>query len=246
MVEWVDPVRRRRLRVCWRRGDRLPASRSPRIASGRRARRGRGCALGDRRRRSSEVVDDEWLIRLDHGRAERPVAVDLGGCAPAGRARASDARHVAGFGRRVPCPGRGRRRVRGVGIRRGHGGILCDDVVAGAFTDVFVAQSPPVRKCSGCRRRTTAVGTAHCCPNGPGRSVAADPISTGSGGRPRALIAVGQESLGTVTGRTAAATAELIGSDPVVLPSRHLGFASSESGCPGQPQQFADRLRCSL
>lgn len=63
---------------------------------------------------------------------------------------------------------------------------------------------------------------------------------------PRVVIAVGEESLGTMTGRTAVATAQLLGSEPVVFPSHHSGFASDESGHPGQPEQFADRLRSLL
>jgi pimeloyl-ACP methyl ester carboxylesterase len=62
----------------------------------------------------------------------------------------------------------------------------------------------------------------------------------------RVVVAVGEESLGTLTGRTAVATAELLGTEPAVFPSHHSGFASGESGHPGRPKQFADRLRSLL
>ena len=65
-------------------------------------------------------------------------------------------------------------------------------------------------------------------------------------GPTRVVIAVGEESLGTVTGRTSVATAELLGGEAVVFPSHHSGFAGSGPGYPGRPEQFADRLRSLL
>ena len=62
----------------------------------------------------------------------------------------------------------------------------------------------------------------------------------------RVVVAVGEESLGTLTGRTAVATAELLGREPVVFPSHHSGFAGGESGYPGKPKEFADLLRSVL
>jgi len=59
----------------------------------------------------------------------------------------------------------------------------------------------------------------------------------------RVVIAVGDESAGTVTARTSAATAELLGQQPAVFPSHHGGFLGDESGYPGQPEAFARRLR---
>ncbi|HEV2256842.1 MAG TPA: alpha/beta hydrolase [Streptosporangiaceae bacterium] len=59
----------------------------------------------------------------------------------------------------------------------------------------------------------------------------------------RIVIAVGEESAGTVTARTSAATAELLGQQPAVFPSHHGGFLGDESGYPGQPEAFARRLR---
>lgn len=59
----------------------------------------------------------------------------------------------------------------------------------------------------------------------------------------RIVIAVGEESMGTFTGRTSAATAELLGQEATVFPSHHGGFAGPESGYPGQPEAFAHKLR---
>jgi len=59
----------------------------------------------------------------------------------------------------------------------------------------------------------------------------------------RVIIAVGEESAGTFTGRTAVATAELLGGEATVFPSHHGGFLGGESGYAGQPEAFARRLR---
>src|SRR6476660_897155 len=59
----------------------------------------------------------------------------------------------------------------------------------------------------------------------------------------RIVIAVGEESLGTFTGRTSVATAELLGQQASVFPSHHGGFLGGEFGYPGQPDAFARRLR---
>jgi pimeloyl-ACP methyl ester carboxylesterase len=59
----------------------------------------------------------------------------------------------------------------------------------------------------------------------------------------RIVIAVGEESEGTFTGRTSVATAELLGQRATVFPSHHGGFVGGESGYAGQPEAFARRLR---
>jgi pimeloyl-ACP methyl ester carboxylesterase len=59
----------------------------------------------------------------------------------------------------------------------------------------------------------------------------------------RIVIAVGEESRTSFTGRTAAATAELLGQQATVFPSHHGGFLGDESGYPGQPKAFARKLR---
>ena len=59
----------------------------------------------------------------------------------------------------------------------------------------------------------------------------------------RVVIALGEESEGTLTGRTARATAELLGQKATVFPSHHGGFLSGEFGYAGQPEAFARKLR---
>ncbi|WP_242902349.1 alpha/beta fold hydrolase [Actinomadura terrae] len=59
----------------------------------------------------------------------------------------------------------------------------------------------------------------------------------------RIVIAVGEESEGTLTARTSVATAELLGQRPAVFPSHHGGFLGGDSGFAGQPEAFARRLR---
>jgi pimeloyl-ACP methyl ester carboxylesterase len=59
----------------------------------------------------------------------------------------------------------------------------------------------------------------------------------------RIVIAVGEESTDTITGRSSVATAELLGQRATVFPSHHGGFMGSESGYPGQPEAFAQKLR---
>jgi len=59
----------------------------------------------------------------------------------------------------------------------------------------------------------------------------------------RIVIAVGEESTGTFTGRTSVATAELLGQQATVFPSHHGGFVGGDSGYAGQPEAFARKLR---
>jgi pimeloyl-ACP methyl ester carboxylesterase len=59
----------------------------------------------------------------------------------------------------------------------------------------------------------------------------------------RVVVAVGEESLTTFTGRTAVATAELLGQQATVFPSHHGGFLGGEFGYAGQPEPFARKLR---
>src|SRR5215216_8015205 len=59
----------------------------------------------------------------------------------------------------------------------------------------------------------------------------------------RIVIAVGEQSLSTFTGRTAVATAELLGQQATVFPSHHGGFLGGEFGYAGEPEAFARKLR---
>jgi hypothetical protein len=62
----------------------------------------------------------------------------------------------------------------------------------------------------------------------------------------RIVIAVGEESAGTFTGRASVATAELLGQQATVFPSHHGGFVGGDSGYAGQPEAFARKLRDEL
>jgi pimeloyl-ACP methyl ester carboxylesterase len=64
-----------------------------------------------------------------------------------------------------------------------------------------------------------------------------------AGAPTRIMIAVGEESEGTFTGRTAVATAELLGQQATVFPSHHGGFLGGEFGYAGEPEAFARKLR---
>jgi hypothetical protein len=64
--------------------------------------------------------------------------------------------------------------------------------------------------------------------------------------RTRVVIAVGEESEGTFTGRTATATADLLGQSATVFPSHHGGFVGGDSPYAGQPENFARKLRAVL
>jgi pimeloyl-ACP methyl ester carboxylesterase len=59
----------------------------------------------------------------------------------------------------------------------------------------------------------------------------------------RIVLAVGEESAGTFTGRTSVATADLLGQRATVFPSHHGGFVGGDSGYAGQPEAFARKLR---
>jgi len=62
----------------------------------------------------------------------------------------------------------------------------------------------------------------------------------------RIVIALGEESAGTFTGRTSVSTAELLGQEATVFPSHHGGFMGGDSGYAGQPEAFARKLRAVL
>ena len=59
----------------------------------------------------------------------------------------------------------------------------------------------------------------------------------------RIVIAVGEESEGSFTGRTSVATADLLDQRPTVFPSHHGGFIGGDSSYAGKPEAFARTLR---
>ncbi|GAA0806130.1 alpha/beta fold hydrolase [Spirilliplanes yamanashiensis] len=69
-----------------------------------------------------------------------------------------------------------------------------------------------------------------------------DPAALAASGT-RIVIAVGEESAGTYTARTALGTAALLGQEATVFPSHHGGFLGGEFGYAGKPPEFAAKLR---
>ncbi len=59
----------------------------------------------------------------------------------------------------------------------------------------------------------------------------------------RIVVAVGEESAGTYTARTAQGLAALLGQEATVFPSHHGGFLGGEFGYAGKPAEFAAKLR---
>ena len=59
----------------------------------------------------------------------------------------------------------------------------------------------------------------------------------------RIVIGAGAESQGEMANRGAHATAERLGTQPVIFPSHHGGFLGGEYGWPGEPDAFAAKLR---
>jgi pimeloyl-ACP methyl ester carboxylesterase len=59
----------------------------------------------------------------------------------------------------------------------------------------------------------------------------------------RIVVAVGEESAGTYTARTALGLAALLGQEVTVFPSHHGGFLGGQFGYAGKPEEFAARLR---
>jgi pimeloyl-ACP methyl ester carboxylesterase len=128
-----------------------------------------------------------------------------------------------------------------------HAGMAAFMVMAswpGEFTDAYFAQPAPDPAAFGMPTeddgsrddpllsdRSWAVSSY--CPD----------IEALAAARTRVVIAVGEESNDTFTGRTSQATADLLGQHPTVFPSHHGGFLGAESGYPGQPEAFAHKLR---
>jgi pimeloyl-ACP methyl ester carboxylesterase len=59
----------------------------------------------------------------------------------------------------------------------------------------------------------------------------------------RVVIAVGEETGNTFTGRSSRAVADRLGQQATVFPSHHGGFMGGEHGYAGQPEAFAAKLR---
>jgi pimeloyl-ACP methyl ester carboxylesterase len=129
------------------------------------------------------------------------------------------------------------------GSRR-DGGLHRDDVVRGEFTDDYFAQAAPDPGQFG---MPTEDDGSRDDPLLSDRSWAVSSyrpdVAALAAAPTRVVIAVGEESIGTFTGRTAVAAAELLGQQATVFPSHHGGFLGGEFGYAGQPEAFARKLR---
>lgn len=147
-----------------------------------------------------------------------------------------------------PAAVRARAGVRDAYEKRGWGAGMAAFVAMtsweGEFTDAYFAQPEPDPAAFG--MPTEDDGTR-------GDPLLSDASWAISGYRPdvdalasaatRVVIAVGEESRSVQTGRTSAATAELLGQRVTVFPSHHGGFLDGEFGYPGKPDEFGQRLR---
>lgn len=117
----------------------------------------------------------------------------------------------------------------------------------GEFTDAFFAQAPPDPALFGMPTEDDGSRTDPLLSD-RSRSVAEykPDVAALKGAPTRIRIAVGIETGDTLTGRTARATAALLGQEAVVFPSHHGGFLGGERGYAGQPEAFATRLRIVL
>ena len=138
--------------------------------------------------------------------------------------------------------------VREVYQAKGHGAGMAAFIALtswrGEFTDDYFAQAAP---------DPTAFGTPTEDDGSRDDPLLSDRSAAVGSYRPdvdalasaptRILIAVGEESLDTLTARTSAATATLLSQRATVFPSHHGGFLGGEFGYAGQPEALANRLR---
>jgi pimeloyl-ACP methyl ester carboxylesterase len=114
----------------------------------------------------------------------------------------------------------------------------------GEFTDEYFAQPPPDPAAFGMPSeddgsRDSPLLTDRSRPVASYRP-AAEPLLAAP---TRIVIAVGELSEGTLTGRAAQATAELLGQQATVFPSHHGGFLGGEGRYAGEPEAFGRKLR---
>jgi len=114
----------------------------------------------------------------------------------------------------------------------------------GEFTDDYFAQPPSDRAAFG---MPTEDDGSRDDPLLSDRSWAVSgyrlDVDALTAARTRVVIAMGEESLDTFTGRTSVATATLLGQQATMFPSHHGGFVGGEFGYSGQPEAFGRKLR---
>jgi hypothetical protein len=114
----------------------------------------------------------------------------------------------------------------------------------GEFTDEYLAQPAPDPSAFGMPSEDDGSRDSPLLSDRSSAVTSYRPDTVALAAAPtRVVIAVGEESEETFTGRTSLATAELLGQHPTVFPSHHGGFLGEESGYPGKPEAFASKLR---
>lgn len=161
---------------------------------------------------------------------EPPINAVLPDAEAAGRAR-------AGFNEAYEAKGRG----------AGMAAFIAMTAWQGEYTDEYFAQPAPDPAAFGMPAdddgtRDDPLLSKNSWPITDHRP---DPAALASAST-RIVIAVGEETGNTYTGRTARATAQLLGQEATVFPSHHGGFLGGEFGYAGKPPEFAAKLHEAL
>jgi pimeloyl-ACP methyl ester carboxylesterase len=129
---------------------------------------------------------------------------------------------------------------------RGHGmaAFIAMTMWRGEFTDAYFAQPPADPATFGMAAEDDGTRDDPLLSDRSSAITSYRPDAEALASAPtRVVIAVGEESAGTFTGRTAVAMAELLGQEATVFPSHHGGFLGGEFGYAGRPEAFAEKLR---
>jgi len=130
------------------------------------------------------------------------------------------------------------------GSGRGMAAFIAMTMWRGEFTDEYFAQPPADPAMLGMSAEDDGARDDPLLSDRSAAITSYRPDVEALGSAPtRIVIAMGEESAGTFTGRTAVATAELLGQEATVFPSHHGGFLGGEFGYAGRPEAFAVRLR---
>lgn len=137
-----------------------------------------------------------------------------------------------------------REAYRAKGFGAGMAGFIAGTSWQGEFTDEFFAQPAPDPAAFGMPTEDDGDRTDPLLSDRAAAFTTYRPRVDALLAAPtRVVLAVGEESAGVLTGRTAEATARLLGQEATVFPSHHGGFAGGEFGYPGQPEAFGRKLR---
>ena len=126
----------------------------------------------------------------------------------------------------------------------GMAAFIAMTMVQGEFTDDFLAQPHPDPAAFGMPTEDDGSRDDPLLSGVANDVTAFEPDPDAIVAAPaRVMLAAGIESKDTITWRTAAATAELVGEPLTEFPSHHGGFLGGEFGQQGEPVAFAHRLR---